>query len=133
MFCTKDAGIPIKAYSPELIVHPSLPTQIDIDKDIRLNKIKTWLKSMHGFVIGPGLGREEFLGDFLYDLLTTTIEKQITVLDADGLWHLIKNEKLLALISKRKGVILTPNVGEFERLWEKIMDGKGESLFLFDI
>ena len=44
----KDALIPIKCYSPEIIVHPATHSS-DLIK---------WLPSIHSMVIGPGLGRE---------------------------------------------------------------------------
>ena len=80
---------------------------------------------MHGYTIGPGLGRYEFLGEFLYNILSESNEKQIVIIDADGLWHLLKTDSLYNYIIKRKLVFLTPNVGEFDRLWEKAMNGKG--------
>lgn len=107
-------------------MHPYVPIQSDTEKEkaIAEEEIKKWLSSMHGFVIGPGLGRSEFLGGFLVNLMTNLNESQIVIMDADGLWALMKNEALLALLIKRKGVFLTPNVGEFDRLWGKMMNGK---------
>ena len=52
IFCHKDAGIPIKSYSPENMVIPLLGGQ-----DLKCVKILEWLKSVHAMVIGPGLGR----------------------------------------------------------------------------
>jgi NAD(P)H-hydrate repair Nnr-like enzyme with NAD(P)H-hydrate dehydratase domain len=107
-------------------VHPLLPIQGDSEKDtaVALAQIKKWFLSMHGFVIGPGLGRSEFLGGFLEDLIASMNESQLIIIDADGLWALMNNEGLSSLLCKRKGVFLTPNVGEFDRLWGKLMGGK---------
>jgi ATP-dependent NAD(P)H-hydrate dehydratase len=56
VFCHKDASIPIKSYSPELIVHPSFDD--DITNDNLIIKTKRWLKSMDILTYGCGLGRE---------------------------------------------------------------------------
>lgn len=91
-----------------------------------MKMIKKWINTMHGYAIGPGLGRNEFLGDYIREILTDTDDnKQITIIDADGLWHVMNNESLYKFIVTRKNVILTPNIGEFDRLWEKFMSGKG--------
>jgi len=55
IFCHKDAAIPIKSYSPELIVHPSYDD--DLNQEL-LNKCIRWLKSMDVLVYGCGMGRE---------------------------------------------------------------------------
>uniref|UniRef100_A0A3B5MVJ4 ATP-dependent (S)-NAD(P)H-hydrate dehydratase n=1 Tax=Xiphophorus couchianus TaxID=32473 RepID=A0A3B5MVJ4_9TELE len=55
VFCTKDAAMVIKSYSPELIVHPVL------DSPNAVEEIEKWLPRLHGLVVGPGLGREDFL------------------------------------------------------------------------
>ena len=87
-----------------------------------LEETRKWLVSMHGFVIGPGLGRADYLGWFLKNLVESMNENQIVIIiDADGLWAFINNELLFNIVKKRKGVFLTPNVGEFERLWRKVM------------
>jgi len=52
VFCYKDAAIPIKSYSPELIVHPCLTNKEELLK---------WLEACTSVVIGPGLGRDEEL------------------------------------------------------------------------
>ena len=55
IFCHKDAAVPIKSYSPELIVHPSFDDSMS--KDL-IDKCIRWLKSMDVLVYGCGLGRE---------------------------------------------------------------------------
>jgi len=55
IFCHKDAAIPIKSYSPELIVHPAYDE--NLNKDF-INKSLRWLKSMDVLVYGCGMGRE---------------------------------------------------------------------------
>ena len=56
VFCHTEAAIPIKSYSPELIVHPAFNT---FSNEILLKKTIRWFKSMNSILIGPGLGREE--------------------------------------------------------------------------
>ena len=107
---------------------------IDLDskeeKGVALEKTRKWLESMHGLVIGPGLGRDQYLGGFLKGLLEGIGENKIIVIDADGLWALMNEEELLKEVRKRKGVFLTPNVGEFERLWKKIMGAASERFLM---
>lgn len=55
IFCHKEAAVPIKSYSPELIVHPSFDDAMS--KDL-IDKCLRWLKSMDVLVYGCGLGRE---------------------------------------------------------------------------
>ena len=69
VFCTKGAAIPIKSFSPELIVHPYISTTDDeFDKEKYENiankeaeKIKDWFSRLSVLVIGPGLGRDELV------------------------------------------------------------------------
>jgi ATP-dependent NAD(P)H-hydrate dehydratase len=72
IFCTKSSSIPIKSYSPELIVHPTLDASDeseipDFEGHSELIKEKTtkWLNSLNVLVVGPGLGRDPFLSSFL--------------------------------------------------------------------
>ena len=66
--------------------------------------------------IGPGIGFERV--DFVKQILGSL--KSPVVLDADALTILSKNPELITLIPK--GSILTPHLGEFERLFGKISD-----------
>uniref|UniRef100_A0A3B3UNS8 ATP-dependent (S)-NAD(P)H-hydrate dehydratase n=1 Tax=Poecilia latipinna TaxID=48699 RepID=A0A3B3UNS8_9TELE len=110
VFCTKDAATVIKSYSPELIVHPVL------DSPNAVEEIEKWLPRLHGLVVGPGLGREDFL------LKTEVIERSKArdipiVIDADGLW-LVTHQP--AVIQGYQKGILTPNFMEFTRLFEAL-------------
>ena len=71
IFCHKDAAIPIKSYSPELIVHPAYDDNLNQDL---LNKCIRWLKSMDILVYGCGMGREFPTGD-VFDILITNSSK----------------------------------------------------------
>ena len=109
-------------------MHPLLPIDSDSkeEKVIALEKTRRWFESMHGLVIGPGLGRADYLGGFLKGLIEGIGENKIVIIDADGLWALMNEEELYKEVTRRKGVFLTPNVGEFERLWKKVMGADSE-------
>lgn len=72
VFCTRSAGIPIKSYSPELIVHPTLDasdeSQIEDFEEYSqkiFQKTTKWFRTMDVFVVGPGLGQDKFLVEHL--------------------------------------------------------------------
>jgi ATP-dependent NAD(P)H-hydrate dehydratase len=69
IFCHKDAVIPIKSYSPELIVHPGFDQE---ENSILLQKTIRWLKSMNSLVVGPGLGREESMSKIFDTILNVS-------------------------------------------------------------
>lgn len=85
------------------------------------------MQSLHGFIIGPGLGRRNYLANVLVDLLELTAdENQIFVIDADGIYYFLTNETLRKiLLENKRNVFLTPNNGEFERLWNFFMKNQG--------
>lgn len=111
VFCMRDAATVIKSYSPELIVHPILDAVNSIDL------IQPWLERLHVLVIGPGLGRDETVLATVTQLiyLCKDLRKPL-VIDADGLFLLSQN---LNIIKDYNGIVLTPNVMEFERLFGK--------------
>lgn len=109
IFCAKEAAPVIKSYSPELIVHPLL------NDDNAIEKIEPWLERLHALVIGPGLGREQNVFDNVESLISLCRSlKKPLVIDADGLFLITKKPEL---IKNYPGVILTPNVVEFNRLF----------------
>jgi len=70
IFCYPDAAIPIKSYSPEIIVHPTLGTGFE-------NTVK-WLPSCDCLVIGPGLGRDlKFIDE---------LSRIVTAANNSGIW-----------------------------------------------
>lgn len=110
VFCAQEAGIVIKTYSPELIVHPILDTQNAVEK------IKPWLTALNGIVIGPGLGREPAVFKVIDDLLDAIRDAKLPlVIDADGLYYITQRSN--ALFEKfQTPIILTPNKVEYARL-----------------
>ncbi|XP_031628750.1 ATP-dependent (S)-NAD(P)H-hydrate dehydratase [Contarinia nasturtii] len=110
IFCSHDAAIPIKSYSPELMVHPVLD-----DPNHSIDLIKPWLDRLHVLVIGPGLGRDPKVFATIRQLFSVCRElKKPLVIDADGLFLLSQD---LSLIVNYPGAILTPNVVEFTRIF----------------
>ena len=85
VFCHTEAAIPIKSYSPELIVHPAFN---NFSNEILLKKTIRWFKSMNSILIGPGLGREEDTEKIFVEFSEKISEfKNIPlVYDADGFW-----------------------------------------------
>ncbi|KAM4558884.1 ATP-dependent (S)-NAD(P)H-hydrate dehydratase [Odontesthes bonariensis] len=112
VFCTKDAATVIKSYSPELIVHPVL------DSPNAVEEIEKWLPRLHGLVVGPGLGREDFLLKTAKEIIERSKARDIPiVVDADGLWLVTQQPSVIQ--GYQKG-ILTPNFMEFTRLYEAL-------------
>ncbi|XP_069129166.1 ATP-dependent (S)-NAD(P)H-hydrate dehydratase-like [Argopecten irradians] len=112
VFCTRDAASVIKSYSPELIVHPIL------DSDSFKSQMEEWLPRLHAIVIGPGLGRSQTCIKNATSIIEMAKERNIPlIIDADGL-HLVKENP--GVIFEYTKAILTPNVVEFNRLYEKV-------------
>lgn len=108
VFCSKNAGMAIKSYSPDLIVHPIL------DSPEAVTEIQKWTPRLHAVVIGPGLGQNETVTANVLKLLQGEAFKGLKVIiDADGL-------RLLDRIGANPhldGGILTPNDIEFRRMF----------------
>lgn len=86
VFCTRSAGIPIKTYSPELIVHPTLDASdeseiLDFEEYTQriYNKSSKWFGNINVFIIGPGLGRDKFLTEHLVPKLVQEIYEKSNV------------------------------------------------------
>ena len=124
VFCHTEAAIPIKSYSPELIVHPGFNL---ISNEDLLNKSERWFKNMNSILIGPGLGREiDTEKIFLKFAKTISLIKSIPlVFDADSVWFWgklnsenidVEDKLKLSYINENKNLILTPNFTEFEKI-----------------
>jgi len=132
VFCSKDAGLPIKSFSPELIVHPILPSSdshgsgapssaaSDTSPSEYDKYLSTWLPRMHSLIIGPGLGRQpSMIAAVTRTIAVATDMKIPMVIDADGLHMVCQNPDLVA---GNRRVVLTPNIAEFRRLWSSVID-----------
>jgi len=113
VFCEKEAGPALRSYSPELIVHPVL------DQEYGMVEIDHWLPRLHCVVLGPGLGRNQSMGGRLSIILEKVKARSLPlVLDADGLWHLASNPRMLKGYTK---AVITPNPQEFSRLAQAVL------------
>ena len=128
VFCHKESAIPIKSYSPELIVHPGFDVYLN---EILLNKTERWFKSMNSILIGPGMGREPDIEKIFVEFSEKISEfKNIPlVYDADGVWFWVdintKNEfdkNILEKINNNEKLIMTPNFTEFEKMCKILGD-----------
>ncbi|CAG2208030.1 ATP-dependent (S)-NAD(P)H-hydrate dehydratase-like isoform X3 [Mytilus galloprovincialis] len=117
VFCTEGASTVIKSYSPELIVHPILESKFAV------HETSEWLERMHAVVLGPGLGRDPVVClDTAKNILEEVKKKNLPlVVDADGLFLVTEYPDLIKSYGK---AILTPNIVEFGRLYEKMMGEK---------
>ena len=128
VFCHKESAIPIKSYSPELIVHPGFDIS---SNDILIKKTERWFKSMNSILIGPGMGREPDI-EKIFVMFSKSISefKNIPLIyDADGVWFWVnintKNEydkNILEIINNNKKLIMTPNFTEFEKMCKILGD-----------
>lgn len=105
VFCGhSEAAMPIKTYSPELIVYPNL------------NYLSSTLTRLSSLVIGPGLGRDEATLKQVSEIIALARKENIPlVLDGDALWLLKDRPEILRGYEK---AIITPNAVEFERLYK---------------
>lgn len=120
IFCAKSAATAIKAYSPEIIVHPVFTLSTDIEHQIEaedlhkmhnqwLESINDWKNAISGWVIGPGLGRDKHMDTFFPKLVRNFNHDSLIVFDADGIYYLCQNPDLFEDLGRHYKVILTPN------------------------
>lgn len=110
----------IKGYSPNLMVHPLLPSSEtvhdfnSIDAPSLAKPIVGMLSRLHALVIGPGLGRDSVSLQVAAEVIKEARSQSMPfVLDADGLLIVTQDPNL---VKGYKNCILTPNVVEFGRL-----------------
>ena len=110
----------IKSYSPNLMVHPLLPSTDSVKDPKSINApelaspIVSMMSRLHALVIGPGLGRDGVTLKVVAEVIREARSRSIPfVLDADGLLVVTENPNL---VKGYKECILTPNVVEFGRL-----------------
>ncbi|KAJ4825758.1 hypothetical protein Tsubulata_029386 [Turnera subulata] len=127
VFCTKDAAPVIKSYSPELIVHPILEESYSVRDEDKGNvsrkvvaEVDKWMERFDCIVVGPGLGRDPFLLDCVSEIMKQARQSNVPiVVDGDGLF-LVTNS--LDLVSGYPLAVLTPNVNEYKRLVQKVLN-----------
>lgn len=125
VFCAKQALLPIKSYSPELMVTGFYDAddigRSDIDDvhanlSISVDLVTRYFSRLHVIVIGPGLGRNAYVMNIVSQIIREAVrQSKPMVIDADGLWLLSQNLSLLRGC-KASSCILTPNKPEFDNL-----------------
>ncbi|KAJ5242912.1 YjeF C-terminal domain carbohydrate kinase-like protein [Penicillium citrinum] len=120
VLCERSAAPVVKSYSPNLMVHPLLPSTEtvkdpkSIDAPSLAEPIIGMLSRLHALVIGPGLGRDGVTLKVVAEVIKAARSRSIPfVLDADGLLIVTEDP---GLVKGYKDCILTPNVVEFGRL-----------------
>ena len=118
VFTAKQAEIPIKSYSPELMVQSIYDINDDNSNDEWLGKaidiINEMLPRLHSLVIGPGLGRNSYVKALIPHVIEAALKHELPlILDADALYFI---QQELSLVKGCKTCILTPNIAEFKRL-----------------
>lgn len=125
VYCHEEAAIPIKSYSPEIIVNSIF------SKMPKEPQVKPALEIAKSIVMGPGLGRQPFAEEVFQATLgemTRLLEERETprkislILDADALWQVMNHYEVILpkfkQMSRRQDIILTPNLIEFKRIWQ---------------
>ena len=128
VFCTPDAAVPIKCYSPELIVHGVLPASGSASGGggglspaalAAADAVSANFPRLHALVVGPGLGRDPVVLEAAGEIIARARAAALpVVIDADGLWLVAQDVGVLRRGGAAHGgpAVLTPNVVEFRRL-----------------
>ncbi|MBT8401128.1 MAG: NAD(P)H-hydrate dehydratase [Rhodothermia bacterium] len=96
------------------IMTTALPTGPDgIRVEASVEALADRIAKAGALLIGPGLGRHDKTGEFVWRLLKSC--RLPVVVDADGLFHLAAHTSSLASLSQGRW-ILTPHLGELRRL-----------------
>ncbi|KAG4306354.1 hypothetical protein PORY_000342 [Pneumocystis oryctolagi] len=117
IICEPEAGMVIKTYSPDLIVHPIMRLSKHVSEnnvDDIVKNISCLLKRLHVVVVGPGLGRDPIMLEIASGVIFEAKKHGMPiVIDADG-FCCIQNKP--EIIIGYKNAVLTPNASEFSRL-----------------
>ncbi|RMX67029.1 hypothetical protein KXD40_004178 [Peronospora effusa] len=117
IFCVQEAAVPIKSYSPELIVHPLLRSDAslaDLEESQRaralleaVERITQVLPRLDALVIGPGLGRDASVQEIVRKIIEKAKEANLPlILDGDALYFISLEP---GMVKGYKNAILTPN------------------------
>ena len=119
VFCEPDAAIPIKCYSPELIVLPSLePGTPGNGAGVAASILETG--NLHSLAVGSGLGRDAANLDTVVHLLHQSSIP--LVLDGDALFIFADTATAPELQPlSAEWTILTPNAIEFKRMCNALL------------
>jgi len=134
IFTADEAAIPIKSYSPELMVVPVYNAK-DADRLVRsnqmdspeaqqllkdfVNEVTALLEKLHCLVIGPGLGRCPLVFRAIAQIIDAAKEANLfLVFDGDGL-AIFTLPEYRGILHGYKRAVLTPNVMEYKRLFDR--------------
>ncbi len=118
VFCVAEAGNAIKSYSGDLIVHPSLEAS-EGHWERGVKKVEEWMPALDVLVVGPGLGRDEWVMKAAREIIRLAGARKLpVVLDGDGLWSMRGHDEALLALGERD--VLTPNKVEAERLAQQL-------------
>eukprot|EP00929_Paragymnodinium_shiwhaense_P063475 TRINITY_DN31700_c0_g1_i2.p1 TRINITY_DN31700_c0_g1~~TRINITY_DN31700_c0_g1_i2.p1 ORF type:complete len:474 (+),score=53.31 TRINITY_DN31700_c0_g1_i2:805-2226(+) len=125
--CTAaEAALPIKIYSPELMVSSMYdtarlrdPATRSQEQEAFLQKFTEVIPRLHALCIGPGLGRQQEVLDVVGRIIQLGRERNLPmVIDADALWLVTQQPDL---VKGYNSIVLTPNRMEFKRLAEAVL------------
>lgn len=95
-----------------------VPRELSSTESVRL-ELQSLLDRLHVLVVGPGLGREDYMQKYARLAVTIAKEKKMyLVLDADALFMVGKD---ISIIKGYEKAVVTPNVVEFKRLSEAVV------------
>ena len=82
-------------------------------------ELNSLLSRLHVLVVGPGLGREDYMIKYAKQAIGLARKQQMyLVLDADALWMIGTDVEVIKGYNK---AVVTPNVAEFKRLSEQLV------------
>ncbi|ETO63428.1 YjeF family domain-containing protein [Phytophthora nicotianae P1976] len=124
LFCVEEAAVPVKSYSPELIVHPLLRSDAALARceeskrsevlTEAVERIAQVLPRLDSLVIGPGLGRDASVQEIARKVIAKAREANLPlVLDGDALYLVSVDPDT---VKGYRNAILTPNAMEYARL-----------------
>lgn len=127
IFAHEDSVMPLKCYSPDLIVHNSFSNNTDTNLE-KLKSEARWLKNFSTILYGPCLGKEDYVVDILNMFVkeSGSYKNIINIFDADSL-HFFNNLDLFNNYMKYLNhsiAIFTPNRIEFNRMIQTFLTNK---------
>ncbi|KXZ42978.1 hypothetical protein GPECTOR_108g173 [Gonium pectorale] len=123
VICTPSAAVPIKSYSPELMVLPYLPEgppgeeqpAVQAEVDAAVTRILPWLGRASALLVGPGLGSDPSACAAAAGLLCVARRRGLpAVVDGSALTHIVAKDA--SLVCGYRSCVLTPNVAELGRI-----------------
>lgn len=92
-------------------IHTSCPELMCVDYS-DFDNLKDYIQQADTVLLGPGLGRSDFIKGLVQQVIHEVADDQFLVVDADGLYHLSQSNE----ITLPQYTVLTPHLGEWERL-----------------